>query len=152
MTHCTRIRTSREPDEVAAGARTFEICRRHRPRRPHGPIHLTDEQRALLGRLDESVGGHRPARSRVVARIRSRPGRRSRTRRAARPLAPSAPTTARQNANARRRSSLRRHGPHRQEEGILRLSGVRPVRSARTAVAALASLTAHRSPLWRPRP
>jgi len=148
MTHCTRIRTSREPDEVAAGARTFETCRRHRPRRAAGPIHLTDEQRALLGRLDETAEGHRPARSRVVARIRSRrPGAR-------RPLAPSASTTAGRDASRRQSAGPRRHGSRGAgaDEGVLRLSGVRPVRSARTAVAALASLTAHRSPLWRPRP
>ena len=144
MTHCTRIRPGRDADEAAAGARTFDTCRRHRPRRPTGPIHLSAEQRDLLGRLDETTEDHRPYRARAVGRVRSR--------RKGRPLV--LPTWASGRGAAPRRRSATRHGARgtEAEEGTLQLSGVQPVRSARTAVAALASLATHRSPLWRPSP
>lgn len=136
MNHCTRIRTSRDADEVAVGARQFDTCRGHRPREAAGPIHLTSEQRDLLGRLDEHTAQHRPSRRKVEVRIPT-------PHRTPRPLDPTIRPTR------RGRAARGRHGA---DDGVLRLTGVRPVRSARTAVAALESLAVHRSPLRRPRP
>lgn len=87
MTHCNRIRHSRDRDgDAVPGARTFASCRRHRRRRPDAVGSSGVGRRDVVDLVDAggarqaSTGTHHPAsrsrlRTRIAARSRTRPRR-----------------------------------------------------------------------------